>query len=360
MAYISAVITPSVHAHKKVLRKLMEEWLLASASALLIVTSILLKRIPSYELSDYEVLYVLFVFLVIVKGLEGSGALSYIVHIFERSGNAGIKFVVLTGILSIFVTNDIALLIMVPITLHSGIKNKGMAVIMETLIANSASSISPFGNPQNIFIYYHYGISAPQFISSIAPFSMVSTSIILLFSVFSLRSGKAELSHRAETGKNSWVYGLFFLIFLLSILRMIPLWAGIIAPFYALIWDRKSLKIDYLLIVTFFVFFGLTDNIQQMISPNISSSYDVFLYSALSSQIISNVPSALLFADFTEKWRALLWGVSVGGFGTMIASMANLISYRFYRKTGDSGDFLIKFHMLSFLMLIMGMVLFII
>ena len=336
----------------------MEEWLLSIATLLLIITSIYLRRIPSYDWSDLDVLYVLFVFLITVRGMEESGLLQR-VSARLGGGNAGVKMVLFTALLSVFVTNDVALLVMVPLTLSSRIKNKGTAVIMETLSVNALSSISPIGNPQNIFIFYHYNLSPMQFIRAIAPFSLVSTAIILLASYLLLKGdGNVPLDERyEENGMKGWTYALFFIIFLAAMFDIIPLWTGLIVPIYALIYDRRSLRIDYLLLLTFLVFFGLSDNLYHILMVRMSSSDNVFLYSAIGSQFISNVPSALLFSDFTGNWRALLWGVSVGGFGTLVASMANLISYRFYRRSSER-DFLLRFHMWSFSIFVMGILLF--
>ncbi len=345
-------------APRRILRKIMEEWLLSIATLLLIITSIYLRRIPSYDWSDLDVLYMLFVFLITVRGMEESGFLQKVSA--RLSGrNAGVKMVLFTALLSVFVTNDIALLVMVPLTLSSGVKNKGTAVIMETLSVNALSSISPIGNPQNIFIFYHYGLSPMQFIRAIAPFSLVSTAIILLASYILLKGdGGVPLDERyEENGMKGWTYALFFIMFLAAMFDIIPLWTGLIVPIYALIYDRRSLRIDYLLLLTFFVFFGLSDNLYHILMVRMSSSGNVFLYSAIGSQFISNVPSALLFSDFTGNWRALLWGVSVGGFGTLVASMANLISYRFYRRSSER-DFLLRFHIWSFPIFVLGILLF--
>lgn len=343
-------------SRKRVLRKLMEEWLLLASAISLLITSIYLRRIPSYSTDDFRVLYILFVFLIIVRGLEESGFLTGLARVFEASGSAVFKLVCLTAMLSVFVTNDIALIVVVPLTLSLEIERKGTAVIMETLVANAASSISPFGNPQNIFIYYTYGISPMDFILAIAPFSIISTALIVLISYLTFRGKIASTGEFRGLNRSSHFYLLSFLLFAMSMLRFLPLWIGIIPLIYALLIDRNSLKIDYLLLATFFVFFGLTDNISKIFSIG---GGNVFLYSALSSQLISNVPSALLYADFTGNWRALLWGVSVGGFGTMIASMANLIAYRFYRTgLGNEWKFLLRFHIWSFSLFFLGIILY--
>jgi len=349
-----------VSPQNRMLRKLMEEWLLLAITLALILSSLYLERIPSYTADDFKVLYILFVFLVIVRGLEESGFLNRIVGIFESFGNIGPSLVLLTAILSVFVTYDVALLVVVPITLSMNLKDRAFVVIMETLAANGASAISPFGNPQNIFIYYRYGVSLNDFMAAILPFVLVSMTFVMLLTFLRVKGpGAIGKRERLRLNGTSSFYIVSFVIFVFSILRILPLWLGAIPLLYAIVSDRNSLKIDYLLLATFFVFFGFTDNISSVMRLNISGSSDVFISSALSSQIMSNVPSTLLLADFTANWKALLWGVSVGGFGCIIGSMANLISYRFYKaKLGDAREFLIRFHIYSYAAFFLGIVLF--
>jgi len=120
--------------------------------------------------------------------------------------------------------------------------------------------------------------------------------------------------------------------------------------------SRLFLKVDYFLLGTFFCFFGFTDNLSSYLKVGELSGAKLFWISSLLSQIMSNVPTALLLSDFTSDWKSLLWGVSVGGFGTLIASMANLIAYRLYVREVKEPDrrFLLKFHLYSFGFFLVG------
>ncbi len=131
------------------------------------------------------------------------------------------------------------------------------------------------------------------------------------------------------------------------------MWVPLTVIIYSTIFDKKSLKIDFYLLLTFFFFFGLTDNLIHFTKISISSSTKLFFYSLITSQFLSNVPSTLFFSDFTENWKALLWGVNAGGIGTLINSLANLITYKFYAKKYPQKEksFLVKFHILNFLFL---------
>ncbi|AHF80218.1 Hypothetical protein containing citrate transporter-like domain [Thermococcus paralvinellae] len=335
-------------------RKFMEEWLLTLTLVGLVITSLYLERFPSYSKNDFKVIFTLFVFLVIIRGLERSGFLYSIASKVEKGRHLSLKLIFLTALLSMFMTNDVALLTIVPLTLALNVENKGILVILETITANGASSLTPFGNPQNIFIYYHYHVHPWEFIRTIAPFTFASL-IFVLFIAYTKAKIRGYGREIANFDKKAYHYLFFFVLFILAVLRVLPLEVGILPVIYSLLFDMRALFIDYFLLATFLAFFGFTDNLMHILSFNLQNSTQVFLYSSLASQVISNVPSALLFADFTSDWRALLWGVSVGGYGTLISSLANLISYRLYRAyCNDSKSYLLRFHFYNFLAFLMG------
>ncbi|MCD6201090.1 MAG: hypothetical protein J7K46_04690, partial [Bacteroidales bacterium] len=107
---------------------------------------------------------------------------------------------------------------------------------------------------------------------------------------------------------------------------------------FALIFDRKALRVDYALLFSFLFFFGIADNLRTMLASEISHSGHIFLLSALASQVMSNVPATLLFAKFTSNWQALLWGANAGGFGSLFGSLANLIAYKIYVTHEDANN----------------------
>ncbi len=336
----------------------LKEWIFFLTASALAVTSILFHRIPRYDRSDFKVLFTLFVFLLIVKGLERSGFFRGISYRLSRGKFIPQKLLTLTAILSMTVTNDVALLITVPLTVVLDIENRDLMVIAEALVANASSFLTPFGNPQNMFIYYHYNLSPSSFLKAVYIMSLITTLVSFSLSFF-VRMEEPVISRRSEPlGKSSIIYVALFVVFTLAVFKILPLWVGLIPLIYAVALDREALNIDYFLLATFFSFFGLTDNLISVMKIVLRSSREVFLISALSSQIISNVPSALLFADFTKDWRALLLGVNVGGFGTLFGSMANLIAYRLYVKSERSRRFLLKFHIYSFSMFFLGIVLY--
>ncbi len=313
---------------------LIKEWILLAALSGLLLTSIYLGRIPAYSRSDFEILFMLLVLFVCGKGMENSGVFAQLARRLERGRFTPLKLVATTYGLSMFVTNDVALLVIVPLTLLLRSPRRHLLVILEALAANSGSALTPFGNPQNLFLYWHYHLSFGQFLRAIAPLSGFFL-VLLLAAASALDRGKE--GSREETqpieplGLTSRVYPVLTGLMILVVLKVLPLMAGLVALLYASCFDRRSLRVDYALLLTFFVFFGLTDNIKAMaVLGGIEHTRHVFLLSAMASQVMSNVPAALLLADFTQNWKALLWGSNVGGFGNLIASFANLIAYRLY------------------------------
>ena len=341
---------------KKFLSHLSKEWLFYLSLFLFFLTSLFFSRFPKITTDEWKVVFTLAVFLVIIKGLERSGILKFFACKFERGSYVPLKLIFFTFFLSMFVTNDVALLVVVPLTVAMEIRDKAKVVILEALAANGGSALTPFGNPQNLFIYYHYSPSPFQFVSVILPLSAVTFLLLLFLSP----GADAEVPKDKCTPfrKSGYVYLAFFLLFILTVLRIFPEWLGTIPLFYVLFFERKALLIDYFLLLTFLCFFGFTDNLSHHFKFSLDSSLEVFLYSSIGSQIISNVPAALFFSEFTDNWKALLWGVSVGGFGSLVSSMANLIAYRLYTEKEADGRFLLRFHIYGYFFFFTGVFLY--
>ena len=338
-----------------------EEWLLVLAALGMLFSSVYLRRWPHYAIADFEVLYILLVLFVVTKGLQKHHVFENIARRLEQGRFIAVKLLVATFLFSMLVTNDAALLAVVPLTMTLRVAGKDWLVILEILAANAGSALSPVGNPQNLFIYWFYNIPFGDFVKIIAPFSAVFF-LLLLISVlftgnkknFSLQQDKKKLPTIA------YFYIGALLLFVLVIMRLLPLILGGLVILYALLADRDSLRVDYALLVTFFCFFGFTDNLQALFAGVLRHPHHVFLLAAFLSQVISNVPTALLLADFTARWQALLWGVSVGGFGSLIASLANLIAWRIYirQETQNARRFTLKFHVVSYLAFFTGLLLY--
>ena len=332
---------------------LIKEWLLLASAAGFVLTSLFVAHLPSYSLDEIEVLAILFTLFVAVKGLERCGFIENISNRLEKGKWIPLKLVLATFFLSMLITNDAALIVIIPLTLALNVERKDILIILEALAANAGSALTPFGNPQNLYIYWYYNLKPLTFITEIAPYSLV---FLILLSIASLLvKNENNISSQKTTvkiNKKSAVYVVLIVLVLLAVLRLLPVAVIAVVPLYVLLFDRKSLQVDYALLFSLFFFFGLADNMKALLAVEVSHSEHVFIFSALASQFLSNVPVALLFANFTTKWQALLWGTNAGGFGSLFGSIANLIAYKLYvnhKNINNSAMFTIKFLALGYI-----------
>jgi len=351
-----------VSRRQRVLEWVVAEWLVIGAAVVLLGLSLYTGQLPVYTRAQWQVLFFLFVLLLSVSGLERSGVLSALSRRLEHGRAVALKLVLLSFFLSMVVTNDVALIVVVPVTLLLRSSRLDLLVILETLAANAGSALTPFGNPQNLFIYWYYHLPGWEFVRVIAPFTLAGFVALLAASLLI-----KDLPREPQVGvpvrdrRKARVYVLLLVLVLLSILRVLPGWTGVVVVIYALWFDRGSLKLDYLLLLTFVFFFGIADLAGHLLHPARMTADTVFIYTALLSQLISNVPATLLLAGFTPEWQALLWGASVGGFGSLLGSLANLIAYRLYlRHSRHSirGYFTVKFLLLGYVAFFIGIILY--
>ncbi|AFS79405.1 putative citrate transporter [Gottschalkia acidurici 9a] len=323
---------------------------------------------PRIDSIDFKVIILLFNLMIVVKAFEKYSLLDYIaikiLSRFKTERSIGMMIVLTTGLLSSVITNDVGLITLVPITILIAKKSNfdpGWIIILQTLAANIGSSLTPMGNPQNLFLYEFFDISLKDFFVITGVF--VALGFIWLF-ILNLKNKniKLDLDLKSVNLSNTKViiYYLFlFLIIILSIFRIVDYrLAFIITLISFIILDKKLfLKVDYLLLLTFVCFFVFIDNISNIdnirlfFSNVLVDDKSVLVYSSLISQFISNVPAAILISSFTSDFRSLLLGVSIGGMGTLIASLANLISYKIYIKEYKDSNYLLTFHIVNFLSL---------
>ncbi|WP_287409057.1 SLC13 family permease [Oceanithermus sp.] len=336
---------------------LKREALLSTAVLGLVASSLLLGRLPRYDVSDVEVLLVLYALLVLAKGLERHGAVRALASRLERGRWPGLRLVGLTFFLSMFVTNDVALLAVLPVSLRLHGAALETLAVLEVLAANAGSALSPVGNPQNLFLYWFYGVPLGRFVGAIAPFSLFFLPLLASLAwLWDRRHPVRPAAPATAPGRGAAVYLVFLVLFVPVVLRWVPAWLALLVPLAVARFDRATLRVDYALLATFAAFFGFTDNLRAALALAPLHPHHVFLGAALLSQLISNVPAALLLADFTRDWPALLWGVSVGGFGTLLASLANLIGYRLVRQglPERAPAFLLRLHLLGFVFWLLG------
>lgn len=218
--------------------------------------------------------------------------------------------------------------------------------IMQDIAANLGGMLTPFGNPQNLYLYTKFNIDNIEFLGIMAPPFMVAITLITICCLF-IKPEPLEIPDetiRLPNGKTA-LYLVLFILSIAIVFRTIPYYIGlIIIPVAILLADKSALKkVDYPLLLTFVFFFIFAGNMARMdvVKSFFSSllSKNTLVFSAVSCQFISNVPSAILLSQFTENYRDLLIGVNIGGVGTLIASLASLITFREYakhnpRKTG--------------------------
>ncbi len=296
---------------------------------------------------DFRTLALLYCLMVVVAGMRSAGAFSVLAHVLcgrVRTVRAmGVTLVMLCFFSSMLITNDVALLTFVPfavVVLGMAHEERSLiwVVIVQTVAANLGSVLTPVGNPQNLYLYSHYNLSMTDFFSVSLPLWLLSLALVLLLC---LRLPKAPISaflgeKPTSNGRTLLVYFALFAVCLCVVLRLIR-WPIMLAVLVAVLFffDRPRLKsADFMLLLSFVCFFVFAGNLARI--PAVAAllrsllSGRELLTGALTSQVISNVPAALLLSGFTEDSRALLLGVNIGGLGTPVASLASLISLKFY------------------------------
>lgn len=300
---------------------------------------------------DFRVLCLLFCLMAVVAGVRDCGLFELLAQRLLAGRRpfrtVCVLLVLLPFFCSMLMTNDVALLAFVPFAVFvlelAGRRDAMIRIIvLQTVAANLGSMATPVGNPQNLFLYAHYRLSAGEFFSLLLPLTLVSLLGLLAASAWG--GGQAleiVFPQRAEIrdGRRLAVYGVLFLLCLLSVFRLLPYQAltVIVAAAFLVLSPRLLLRVDYGLLATFVCFFIFSGNLGQL--PAVHALLErllersALLSSAAVSQVISNVPAAVLLAPLTEDWRGLLAGVDVGGLGTPVASLASLISLKFYLAT---------------------------
>ena len=290
-----------------------------------------------------------------------------IVLVFKNARLSILALVYITFIGSMLIANDMALLTFLPLglfVLSSTGKGKYMAFtfIMQNIAANLGGMLTPFGNPQNLYLYTKFSIPNGEFMLIMLPPFLLAVALITVCCLIFVKPEPLELRDEKTVlpvGRTV-VYLLLFALAIAIVFRGIPYWIGlIIIPAVLLFMDRKALKmVDYPLLLTFVFFFVFSGNmaridaVRNLFSMLLEKS--TLLFSVLSCQVISNVPSAILLSQFTTNYKELLLGVNIGGVGTLIASLASLITFREYTKNnkGKTRYYVLLFSAFNFAFLI--------
>jgi len=322
---------------------------------------------------DFKVLAILFCLMAIVSGLKKIGVFGVLAQKMT-AGSKNSKALRLSLILicffsSMLITNDVALITFVPfaimvLTVTAQTEHMIYVIVMQTVAANLGSMLTPVGNPQNLYLYSFYNIQIADFFKITIPFTIVGLLLIIMFSVV----GKNENIHVRfnsneiiSDNKLMIIYLLLFFVCLGTVFHLIDYKITFAIVLITIFVADKSLfkNIDYGLLATFvcfFIFVGNIGNIQYINTfiSNIIIGRELII-SVLLSQVCSNVPTSVLLSNFTGNYKELVIGTNIGGLGTLIASLASLISYKLYTKSNNSKPFkyILVFSIVNILILLM-------
>ncbi len=355
---------------KKIVAFMKKEPVFCVAAVLAVLSACVSGVSVKYaEYVDVNVLILLFALMAVVAGLRSKGVFTYISREVLKHCHSvrtlGFLMCMVNFFLAMLITNDVALITFVPLSLvileGQKEKDKIMIIVLETVAANLGSMLTPIGNPQNLYLFNFGGYGVGEFLLVMLPVTVVSLVLICISTLFfpktELKTPEKETKEHAgkEEGASPVVgivlYLILFAVCLLAVFHVLPHWIVLIAVTLAiLIYDRRILlRVDYILLLTFVAFFifignlGEAETIRNFLTTLIAGR-EAYVGIA-ASQVFSNVPAAMLLASFAQDIDALLWGVNIGGLGTLIASMASLISYKFYaaKETSRIGKYIAVF-----------------
>lgn len=365
---------------KKCKEFIAKETVLVAAALLAAVSVCFVPVSKEYaEYIDWRTLGILLALMLVMAGFQKIGVFRYLgICLLKGISNTrqlGRVLVYLCFFSGMLITNDVALLTFVPFAiqvLKMAGKEKHMilVIVLQTVAANLGSMLTPVGNPQNLYLYTLSGMELLDFLLLLLPVtaaSLVLITICLLLipkeTIGALQGIEKEEGMQNVVKENKWpviMYGVCFLLCLLTVAKIVP-WAFSLGVVCGCVWknDLKIFKnVDYCLLLTFIFFFIFTGNMSKIPAINelllqVVTGHEL-IASVVCSQFISNVPAALLLSGFTENIKTLIIGVNVGGLGTLIASMASLISYKLYvaEYSNKKGKYLAYFTGMSVVFLV--------
>ena len=322
-----------------------KEIVLIIAVVLALGSSLIAK--PQISYIDFKVLILLFNLMIVVAAFKDLNVLDSIAISLLKKCNTyksvSFALVFITFVSSMVVTNDVALITFVPLSIVIAKKANISVlkiVVFQTLAANLGSSFTPMGNPQNLFIYSFYNLSPIDFFKITLPILVLSIIFLVLLI---LKDKKINLNIELEDVKiknkrDVVLFSILFIVILLSVFHIVDYKLTFIITIITVLLLNKSLfkEVDYSLLITFIGFFIFVGNISTLevvrnfMEGVLNSKESTYLSGILASQVISNVPATMLLSGFTSNFRELLLGVNIGGMGTLIASLASVISYKLY------------------------------
>ena len=357
---------------KKIVDFFKKETVLCIAALLSVISAFFVPPSAEYlEYMDWRVLALLFGLMLVVAGLQSIGLFRYLgLKLLEKirtTRQLCLLLVVLCFFSAMLITNDVALITFVPFAvmiLNLADQNRLLipTVVLQTIGANLGSMLTPIGNPQNLYLYSTYSIPMGTFLLYMLPLTSLALALLAV-SVFLLPKSVLSIASPEKPAPlpkgKLIIYLVLFLVAVSCVIRLLP-WPAMLAVLglAALIIDRKLFRsVDYFLLLTFMCFFLFIGNMERI--PAISNLLQSLiqgrelLLGILLSQFISNVPAAILLSGFTDAAKPLLYGINLGGLGTLIASLASVISYRAYGESENAakGTYIKSFTLYSIVFL---------
>lgn len=331
-----------------------------------------------FDYIDYRTLSLLLCLMLVTAGLDRLNVFRLTAYkLLSVTGNVrslSLALIALTFFSSMLITNDVALITFVPFTIVTlKLIDKAdimvILVVLETIAANLGSMLTPVGNPQNLYLFSAYNMNIGEFMSAVAPYAALSLIMAMLCApMFSKNPVCApESVYEKPNMLICSAYIVLFILALFTVFRVVPYYITLIITLAAvLLLDRKALiKADYSLLLTFvflFIFIGnlgCISSVRDLLGSMVSGNE--LIIGIVASQVFSNVPAAILLSGFTENASALLTGVNLGGLGTLIASMASLISFKFIaRENVKSSRYIAVFTIANIVFLIANLLLYVI
>jgi Na+/H+ antiporter NhaD/arsenite permease-like protein len=336
---------------RKVLKYLYKDKVFVIAFTFAVISMFIIKPSSAYlDYINFKVLIIMLTLMLAVAGVYETHFFDFVatklVIKFRSIKWIGLVIILVTFFLGMLLTNDAVLLTLVPFTIFITKHTKQekytvIIIILQTIAANMGSALTPMGDPQNIYLYAFYDIPFNDFLAVTIPISIIGFFLVSGTAMLKIPNNHCELNLKAPDvdWKRLGLYGIILLNALLSVLRIVPEWYTLyVTLILGLIYGRHLFKrVDYTLLLTFTSFFIFTGNLSQMsfivdsIGAFLNTRTSVFFSGLVASQFISNVPAAVLLSTFTPAvhWPALLQGVNIGAMGTIISSLASLITFKY-------------------------------
>lgn len=351
----------------KIIRILKKDTVLVVSGIIALATSFAVPpSVEYFSYIDFKVLAVLFSLMAVIAAIREMGVFEVVAgSLLKWTGSVrsmSLALVMLAFFSSMLITNDVALITFVPLSIEvlrrAGKGNLIFVVTMQTIAANLGSMLTPIGNPQNLYLYSRFGVSAGEFFSITIPLVIVS---FILVTGLTLTSGNDTVSFELtgirilEEKRRIVFYIILFAVCLLSVFGFVDhfVMIAVVTTGIAMTTGGVLKKVDYALLLTFVFFFIIVGNVGRMgaVVESLGSlirGRELFS-SVVLSQVISNVPAAIMLSSFTDNYRMLIAGTNIGGLGTLVASLASLISYKLYSRSEGAKPFayLKKFSLLN-------------